>query len=207
MVHMGQAIDTFRRYTATEYLAIDDASDVRHEYLSGHIVPLDWAGLRHARITANFARHLRAGLGGEQRVVRTLGQRVGGMGPQAFLYPDVTVADGTPAFTSSHGSGSLANPRLIAEVLSPATQVRDWGEKFIQYRRIGALQEYLLVATDRPHVAHFHRAADGGWVIDDEVAGLPAAFRLRSFDVELRLADIYDRVTFPPLPPEPEQPE
>jgi Uma2 family endonuclease len=113
---------------------------------------------------------------------------------EAYLYPDALVVCGPPKIENSHRD-TITNPRVIVEVLSPSTMDYDRGEKFARYRQLGSLQEYLLVAQDRPHVEHYVRQNDGSWRFT-ETDGLDAEIDLPSLDATLPLSEIYLDVTF-----------
>jgi len=76
-----------------------------------------------------------------------------------YTYPDVVAVCGEPSFVDGT-LDTLTNPALIVEVLSPTTEAYDRGEKFLHYRGIDSLQEYVLVAQDRVQVDRFLRTAD-----------------------------------------------
>lgn len=59
-------------------------------------------------------------------------------------YPDVMVVCGR----EKEGERFFTDPKLIVEVLSPSTAGADRHEKRIAYRRIPALEEYIIVYED-----------------------------------------------------------
>jgi hypothetical protein len=52
-------------------------------------------------------------------------------------------------------------PLVVAEVLSPTTEVYDRGLKFTLYRTLPSLHGYILVDPDTCEVQLFRRGADG----------------------------------------------
>ena len=85
----------------------------------------------------------------------------------------------------------LLNPSLIIEVLSASTEVFDRGEKFRRYRTwLPTLQDYLLVAQDKPLIDHYHRVEAHRWEFVS-VEGLKRV-HLESLHCTLQLADVYD---------------
>jgi len=73
-----------------------------------------------------------------------------------FYYPDVVVACGSEGVENYF----LRNPKVIAEVLSPSTEGTDRREKFMNYRRIPTLEEYILIAQDTPEVTIHRRSTE-----------------------------------------------
>ena len=92
----------------------------------------------------------------------------------------------------------LLNPVVILEVLSPATESRDRGEKFGAYQQIPGFLEYLLVAQQSGRVTHYLRRPNGEWV-PQEVVGIESVVRLDVLDCELTLAEIYEGITLSTL--------
>lgn len=56
-------------------------------------------------------------------------------------------------------------PRLVVEVLSPATAAFHRGDKFADYRTLETLEEYVLISQERMGVDCFRRNSDGLWVL------------------------------------------
>src|SRR5438309_3631674 len=108
---------------------------------------------------------------------------------EQYAYPDVTVVCGEEQFEDEEAD-VLLNPTLIVEVLSPTTEAWDRGGKFEQYRQRDSLQEYVLIAQDRPHVERFARQPDGQWLLTER-NGLEATLSLPSVGCELSLSEVY----------------
>ena len=89
----------------------------------------------------------------------------------------------------------MLNPTLIVEVLSPTTEAYDRGDKAKAYRQRESLQEYLLIAQDRPHLEQYTRQPDGRWLLS-EADDLATVIHLLSIDCDLALADVYEGVNF-----------
>lgn len=75
------------------------------------------------------------------------------------------------------------NPRMIVEVLSPATEDYDRGEKLGHYKKIPSLVEVMLVAHDRHEVEIVRRESDGSW--SREIARASDVARLTSIQCDL----------------------
>jgi Uma2 family endonuclease len=185
-------------YTPEEYLARERESEAKHEYLDGRIYAMTGASRNHIRITGNIFRELSTQLrGGPCEAFGTdMMVRVAATG--LHTYPDASALCGEPLFDEDSRTGVLLNPSVLVEVLSPSTEAYDRGDKFMHYRQIPSLREYVLVAQDEIHAELFTRAAEDGtrWVLTD-ARGPDAAVELPSIGCALRLRDVYERVDVP----------
>ena len=187
----GPLVSPAPRDTLEAYFEAEAASDRRHEYLHGRIVALAGAAPEHNVIKTNVAAELRAALRPRGCRVTTSDQRVQVTG-DAYVYPDVVVAC-APRYRPTPRPASLTNPDLVVEVLSETTKTRDRDAKLEAYTRMPSVQEYWIVASDRPFVTQFVRRADG----DAErwtavlVRGLGATVRSDRLDCAVAMADVY----------------
>jgi Uma2 family endonuclease len=60
---------------------------------------------------------------------------------------------------------SLVNPHVIVEVLSDSTQRKDRGEKWTAYQAIPSLTDYVMIASTKRELTHYHRLPDGTWTL------------------------------------------
>jgi len=92
-----------------------------------------------------------------------------------------------------------AEPRLVAEVLSPTTRDFDAFAKLAEYKTILSLAHILLIEPNAPEIRSWVRGDDGAW-IEARVTGLDTTLDLQALGLRLPLAEIYDGVTFPARP-------
>jgi Uma2 family endonuclease len=183
-----------KRYTPTEYLALERQAECKSQYFDGEIFAMAGATRRHNLIAMNVGRELSVQVRGRPCEAYPSEMRVKVSPTGLYTYPDVVVVCGEPRFEDNH-EDTLLNPTLIVEVLSPSTEDYDRGRKFAHYRQIDSLAEYLLVAQERRHVERYRRQESGEWLLwetdrpDDTVA-------LSSIGCELALVEVYDKVTF-----------
>jgi Uma2 family endonuclease len=202
--HMGLPLLKIR-YTVEEYLALERASEERHEYLDGDVYAMAGESPEHGAICVNLAISIGSQMRGTpcQAFVKDMkvcsgplalpGRSAKGL----FSYPDLVVVCGAMQFHDQFRD-VLLNPSLIIEVLSASTEAFDRGEKFRRYRTwLPTLQDYLLVAQDKPFIDHYHRVEENRWELIP-IEGLEARLHLESVHCTLRLADVYDRIIFPP---------
>ena len=181
-----------RKLTCTfaEYLALDEASDRKHEYVDGEVFARSGGTLEHSQIAANVIGELRAQLRGRPCVVYTSDARVRVRVRSTGLatYPDVSVVCGSIE-RDPENKHTLTNPVVLVEVLSDSTEGYDREEKLSHYRRIPSLREYLLVSQYERRVEHLTRNEDGTWTLRDVIP--PAAVQLPTIGCALSLEEIY----------------
>ena len=102
--------------------------------------------------------------------------------------------------------------RLSPEATLPtailSTEAFDRGDKFFRYRTwLPSLTDYVLVAQAMPLLDHFHRQPHGHWELSS-ASSLTSRLSLDAIACTLRLADVYERIAFPPeaLEAYPEEP-
>ena len=180
--------------TPEQYLALERQAKTKSEYFAGEIFAMAGASPEHSLISSNVLGDLWSQLREGPCTVYNSDMKVRST-QEHYAYPDVTVVCGEAQFGGEERE-VLLNPTLIVEVLSPSTEAWDRGGKFEQYRQRESLQEYVLIAQDRPHVERYARQEDGQWLLT-EVNGLEAVLALPSIGGELALAEVYRKVTFP----------
>ncbi|CAA2155207.1 hypothetical protein MBRA_00874 [Methylobacterium brachiatum] len=92
-----------------------------------------------------------------------------------------------------------AEPRLVAEVLSPTTRDFDAFAKLAEYKAVVSLAHIVLVEPNAPEIRSWSRDDAGAWQ-EARVTGLDATLELPALRLSLPLAEIYDGVTFPVRP-------
>ena len=114
-----------------------------------------------------------------------------------FSYANASVVCGEPRFHDEYRD-VLLNPRLIAEVLSPSTELFDRGEKFFRYSVwLDRLTDYLLISTSAPRIEHYARHANRSWIYT-VMEDMEDSLELPSLGCRLALAKIFERVEFEP---------
>lgn len=184
--------------TEEEYLAFERESEIRHEYLHGEIFAMSGASENHNLICSHTTSSLIIALRGQPCRAYQSDMRV--KAGRLYTYPDILVVCG-PSQKTDDKPDTLLNPVVIIEVLSSSTEKYDRGKKFLYYREIESLREYVLVSQDSPHVEHFQRQENNTWLYSD-VSGLETHITLGSVGCTLALADMYEQVTFEPIEPE-----
>ena len=178
--------------TVDEYLAGELHAEVRHEYLGGYVYAMAGAKNVHNLIAGAFHGLLFVQLRGQpcQPFNSDTKVRVRLPTHTRFYYPDgMVVCNPNPADDTFQDQ-----PVVIAEVISEATRRTDEGEKREAYLTIPTLMAYMLIETDQPKVV-LHIRTETGFVAN-VYEGLDAVLPLDAINAELRLAELYERVTF-----------
>lgn len=192
---MKQGLQEKDSYTIEEYLALERGSDLKHEYIAGEIVAMAGATRAHNLITGNIAQRLRNQLEGTRCETYSNDMRVRTT-PADYTYPDVVVVCDEPQFEEAE-LDTLLNPTVVIEVLSKTSEARDRGEKFSDYRGVESVKEIVFVSQHRMRVEHYVRQSNDEWTLHD-ISDHAGVIVLSSIGCTLTLAEIYERVEFPP---------
>ncbi len=157
-----------------DYLALERASEAKHEYVNGEVYAMAGGTPEHARLQSRLDQLLGVALEGRPCAVFASDLRIRIVDTGRSTYPDVTVVCGRVE-TAADDEDAVTNPTLIVEVLSRNTEAEDRGPKWAHYQRIEALREYVLVGQDARGVEVFRR--DGArWTYESFGPGDTARF-------------------------------
>lgn len=175
--------------TAEEYLAEEDAALTRHEFIAGHVRAMAGESTDHNEIALTLASELRRRTRGGpcKTFINGIKFRPLLKAPSLYYYPDVMVAC-DPRDTDKR---FRCFPKLVIEVASESTESIDRSEKMLAYLQNDTLEEYLIVAQDRPEITLFRRA--NGWE-RETVRGFDATLNIPSVGLSLPLMQLYEGV-------------
>ncbi len=176
------------RLSEQDYLHGELSSDIRHEYVDGEAYAMAGAGEAHNLIAGNIFAKLRDFARGGPCRVFISDMKLHVQTWKAYYYPDIMVTC-DPSDSHSHFK---ERPSLVVEVLSPSTESTDRREKMLAYRTLPSLREYVLVATDKQHVEHYHRDEHDEWRLASVSQAEPLL--LESVGASLTLEEIYEDV-------------
>jgi len=185
-----------RLLSETEYLSRERLAEFKSEFFDGEMFAMAGASRRHSLICSNLVALLRPKLRACGCEVHGSDMKVKVSGTGLYTYPDASVACGEIQFQDDQDD-VLLNPTAIFEVLSKSTERRDRGWKFMQYRKIPSLLEYLLVAQDKPYIERYVRPAGGRFELH-ELEGMNAVLPLLTLPIGLTFKDIYLDIDFGP---------
>lgn len=175
-------------YTYADYLALEEASNVKHEFLDGEIYAMAGGTIDHAGLSVAMSSILHGQLRGGPCRVFSSDLRVRVLATGLATYPDVTVVCGEPE-RDPEGRDTVVNPRLVVEVLSDSTEKYDRGVKLRHYRQIPALAAVVLVWQRRRRIEIWERDASDSW--DVRAIGEGESARIAAVECTLATDEVY----------------
>ncbi|MDQ5909509.1 MAG: hypothetical protein QG599_1604 [Pseudomonadota bacterium] len=179
-----------------EYLAIEENSGIKHEYINGEIYAMSGSSARHNQIAGNlFARLLNHLRGSPCQVfIADVKLHLREVGVEMLYYPDLMVCcdpdDRHPYYRM--------RPCLIVEVLSSETACTDRQEKLFAYTRLDSVQGYLLLEQDQMR-AILHSREAGQWQ-RTEFSDPQGELTLPCTGLTIQLAELYEGAGLPETP-------
>ena len=183
-----------RTYTPEEYLKLEAEADYKSEYRDGEIVPMTGGTTNHNKLAGTFYAYLLFAMKGRGYNIYIGDVRLWIPRYRQYTYPDVMVVQGQPIYTGTNTT-TITNPQIIVEVLSPSTQNYDQGDKFMYYRSIPEMQEYILIDQKKFHIVQHTKTAEGKWLLS-ESEGEDAVLKLSAIEFQITAQDLYEGVDF-----------
>lgn len=184
----GTTTESKEIFSVEEYLAFEESSPDRHEYVAGHIYAMSEPLQPHKLISGNVFAPLHVHLRGTPCRPYMHGTRVHirARGEDHFYYPDLLVAcgqrrDKKGRFIDEH--------RLVLEVMSRSTERIDRREKAFVYRELPSIEEIVLIAQKAVLVTVYRRAEDWAPVV---LASPEQTLELKSINLVMPLQQIYE---------------
>lgn len=149
-----------RQMTVEEYLALDEASEIQHEFINGELIPMPGGSGPHNSIVARTIGALLDAVGDRDCTVFGSQMRVE-IDESKYLFPDVSVVCGEPAY-GDYNKVILLNPTVVVEVTSPSSIERDHIHKVELYSAVPSIRGYLILDQKRVF-AQWNLRTDSGW--------------------------------------------
>ena len=170
--------------TEEEYLAGEEISAIKHEFVDGEIYAMSGASKNHERIAGNIFVRLHSHL--QNSSCEPFSSDVKVKVDDNFFYPDAMVV----CDEQTDHDYYTESPAIVIEVLSKSTRRYDETVKRLAYQSISTLQEYILIEQDFVDVEVCRRS--DGWKSQHYFLG--KAFILESIGLTLNVDDLYQRV-------------
>jgi Uma2 family endonuclease len=183
------------RSTYADYLAAEQHSESRLEFLDGVIVAMAGGSDEHNaiafRFSVLFGVRLAPGCHGY-----TADQRFWVAATTRARYSDGSIICGKPTHPP-HDAQATTNPVVVIEVLSPSSEGDDDGDKRRDFQSLASLQAYVLAAQDARWVKIYLRTARGDWREQPDVYGSGDSFELPRLTRAIAVDEIYDGILDP----------
>jgi Uma2 family endonuclease len=181
-----------RRTTYADYLAAEQNSERRHEFIDGVIVAMAGGSDEHnaiaTRFTTLFGMHVARGC-----LSYNADQRFWIAATARGRYSDGSIICGKPAHPT-HDNQATTNPSAVVEVLSPSSEGDDDGDKRRDFQSLASLQAYVIAAQDARCVKIYRRTERGDWRDEPEVYRGGESFALPRLTRAIAVDEIYDDI-------------
>ncbi len=173
-----------------EYLEGELISDIRYEYIDGHVYAMSGASKNHHRISKNISRKFDDSFLEKGSSCESFSENMKVKESDKttkYFYPDVLV---TCDPDDNDNEYYISSSIIIVEVLSESTRKYDLTAKKLYYFNIPTLQEYVVIEQDICQVEVFRKSDD--WRSTVYFLGDQISFE--SIDVIVSVEDIYHHV-------------
>jgi Uma2 family endonuclease len=176
--------------TLAEYLAFEEAQELRHELVGGQPFAMVGGTRRHNLLVTELSARLHAAATRTPCRVYQHAMKLQ-VAPDTVYYPDVMVVCGDPPADERL---EIA-PCLVVEVLSPSTSLTDRREKNAAYRTLPSVEAYLILDPEAPRATLHRRQHDSTspWhtllLVDDDELELPCV------PMNVPLSELYRTLT------------
>jgi Uma2 family endonuclease len=178
-----------------EYLALERQAQTRSEYWNGQVRPKPSANRAHNLIVVNLLCHLSDQLKSKACEVYASAMRVKVSPSNWYVYPDLAVACVDPQFEDPN-EDTLLNPIVMIDVISKSNEICDHGTRFVHYRLLPSLTDYVVIFEDAAAIDVYSRLPDGKWLLSF-YQGMDATATLSAHDCHLSMTEVYDGIQWP----------
>lgn len=181
-----------RRAAYADYLAAEQGSERKHEFLDGVIVAMVDGSHEHNAIASRFAGLFMTRLARGYRGY-TSDQRFWIAATARTRYGDGSIICGPPAHPP-HDGQATTNPLLVVEVLPPSSEGHDDGDKRRDFQSLASLQAYVLAAQDERCVKVYRRDERGAFREEPDVYRNGDCFELPRLTRAMTVDEVYDDI-------------
>jgi Uma2 family endonuclease len=181
-----------RSMSVEEYIAFEERSEIRHEFIHGTLYPMPGTTRTHNYICQNLSFWLRFLLKKAAFQIFQENVKVRVTHDRDYTYPDIVLTS-DPRDLESGNEYLIYHPSVIFEVISKTSRVEDSADKFIRYKNIESLQNYILVDSEKQWVEVRAKLDNGDW---EASTYLPSdeRFPVPALGIELSFEAVYEGV-------------
>jgi Uma2 family endonuclease len=180
------------RATYADYLATEQTSESRHEFIDGVIVAMAGGSDEHNAIASRFNGLFMTRLSGG-RLGYTPDQRFWIEATARGRYSDGSIICGKPAHPA-HDAQATMNPSVVVEVLSPTSEGDDDGDKRRDFQSLASLEAYVIAAQDARCVKVYRRTERGAWRDEPDVYREGDRFELPKLSRAIAVDEVYSDI-------------
>lgn len=180
--------------TVDEYLEFEERSETRHEFVNNQLIPMPGTTIFHNIICINLTFFLRSLLKkGLYRIVQE-NVKIQVSSDRDYTYPDVAITSDQRDLDAQNNY-FIRFPKVIFEVISKTSRTEDSVDKFIRYKNIEPLQNYILVDSEKELIEVRIKLKNGDW---ESETYLPSNIRfpVPALDIELTFDEVYEGISF-----------
>jgi Uma2 family endonuclease len=174
-----------------EYLAWEPLQETRYEYVHGEVLAMTGGTVPHNDIAINLLTLLLPQIRAEGCRLNMADVKLQIDTSGLYYYPDLIISCDPRDLKARK---FIQFPKLIVEVLSPGTADKDRGDKFRDYQSIPALQEYLLIDSEKISAECYRRGEGRMWLYYPYTRG--DAINLESLGCSIQIEQLYFGVNF-----------
>ena len=174
--------------TDSSYLKAERQAFEKSELVNGVVVAMAGASENHQLLVSNLSTEILISVKKTSCRAFTSDTRIKAQ-KGSYYYPDIVVTCGEREYEDEKRD-VLLNPKIIIEVLSETTMLKDRNEKFDSYTSMPSATDYVLIEQNIMRVEHFSRTRNKEWKVKiltqiDEILKFPA------INCEISLEEIY----------------
>ena len=177
------------RYTYADYVALEQTSSTRHEFLGGEIYAMAGGTEEHSGLCAQVLRLLGNAIDERACRVHTSDLRIYVESVGLATFPDASVICGPLVQHPPSPNATALNPLVLVEVTSDSSADYDTGFKLEAYQSIASLRDYVVVSHRERRVTVHHREAGLEWTATVAIAGGSVA--VGGLETTLIVDDLY----------------
>ncbi len=179
------------RVSVEEYLAFENPSIEKHEYLGYEIFEMPERGVSHNILFSNIFREMANALRkNASMAIFGSNMRLHVSQNTLFAYPDISIYNRNLRMWNNEDD-CITDPIVLIEIVDAHSNNYDRGKKFKLYRDILTLKEYILVDSESIGVENFRLNSFNHWELE-EYKSINQNLSITSLNVTIPLRKIYE---------------
>ena len=177
------------RYTYSDYVALEQDSPTKHEFLDGEIYAMGGGTEEHSALAAEVLYVLTSAVRDKPCRVHTSDLRIYIEAAGLATFPDGAVICGPLQQHEPSPRATALNPTVLLEVTSDSSEEYDNTVKLECYRTIPTLSDYIIVSHRERRITVHCRQGGDEWTAKVAIAG--GRVVVISVGAELSVDEIY----------------